>query len=44
MTTTGDVFEKYWCSSKQIICSFATINGFCKLTACINHYMKERKK
>ena len=40
--TTGDVFEKYWCSSKQIMCQFATINGFCKLTACINHYRKDK--
>lgn len=42
--TTGDVFEKHWCASKHVMCPFATINGFCKLTACINYYRKEREK
>ena len=42
--TTGEVFEKHWCASKHVMCSFATISGFCKLTACINRYRKERKE
>ena len=43
MQTIGETKEYYLCNYRQTACPYATLNGYCKLTACIRN-IRERKE